>query len=117
MNMINKQVKKLSCLAKLSSTFSYGQGLSIRGYLKDITDQKEVSFQLNQTLNNIKDGYAFIDSNFNILEWNKSAERILKLEKKLVYNKNIYELFPEMADSYVFNKVKELFDSKSLTYI
>lgn len=113
LNMLNKQGKKLSCLAKLSSTFSYGQGLNIRGYLKDITDQKEVSFQLNQTLNNIKDGYAFIDSNFNILEWNKSAERILNLEKKLVYNKNIYELFPEMADSYVFNKVKELFDSKS----
>ncbi|MFY8109766.1 MAG: PAS domain S-box protein, partial [Bacteroidia bacterium] len=112
MNMLNKQGKKLSCLAKLSSTFSSGTGLNIRGYLKDITEEKEVSLQLDQTLNNIKDGYAFIDSNFNILEWNKSAERILNLEKKLVYNKNIFELFPEMANSYLFNKVKGLFDSK-----
>jgi PAS domain S-box-containing protein len=113
MNMLNKQGKKLSCLAKLSSTFTSGTGLNIRGYLKDITEEKEVSLQLDQTLNNIKDGYAFIDSNFNILEWNKSAERILNLEKKLVYNKNIFELFPEMANSYLFNKVKELFETKS----
>ena len=113
MNLITKHERKLTCLAKLCSTISSNNEVNIKGFLKDITDQKEVSFQLDQTLNNIKDGYAFIDSNFNILEWNKSAERILKLEKKLVYNKNIYELFPEMENSYLFIKVKELFETKS----
>ncbi len=113
MNLISKHERKLTCLAKLSSTITSNREINIKGFLKDITDQKEVSFQLDQTLNNIKDGYAFIDSNFKILEWNKSAESILNLEKKLVFNKSIYELFPEMADSFVFKKVKSLFDEKS----
>jgi PAS domain S-box-containing protein len=31
----------------------------------------------------------------------------------LVYNKNIYDLFPEMAESFVFKKVRTLFEEKS----
>jgi PAS domain S-box-containing protein len=112
-NLNCKNGKILSCLAKLNSTFQSNKLVNIRGFFKDITDQKEVSIRFDHTLNHIKDGYVFIDFNFYILEWNKYAEKIIGLSREDVIYRSLNEIFVDMVDTDLFKKVKVLMVNRS----
>jgi signal transduction histidine kinase/PAS domain-containing protein len=45
---------------------------------------------------NIEDGYCFLNTDFNIIEWNKSATKITRLDKIEVINRNFWNAFPSL---------------------
>jgi PAS domain S-box-containing protein len=62
-------------------------------------------------LNNISDGFVFLDNNWNIVFWNKSAERITSVPKESVIMNNLWVQFNLLPDSifYInYHKAKQV---------
>ncbi|HSQ87436.1 sigma 54-interacting transcriptional regulator [Romboutsia sp.] len=88
---------------KMDSVFINASDDSIKEaieYSKNLLDSLEEEKFNNEVLRNIldgvKDGIIAIDTNGNIILCNKSAKKILKAEKKDVYNKSILDIFSKM---------------------
>jgi PAS domain S-box-containing protein len=85
----------------------------IVGSLKDITEQKKVASKLQEKLllteslikdkehilASIADCFYVIDNNYNYLYCNQAMLEILKIEEKELIGKNIFQMYPSLANS------------------
>lgn len=67
-----------------------------KNLLDTLEDEKFNNEVLTNTLDGIKDGVIVIDTYGNIIIYNDGAQKILKLEKQNVINKQILKVFPNM---------------------
>jgi len=85
----------------------------IVGSLKDITEQKKVASKLQEKLllteslikdkehilASIADCFYVIDNNYNYLYCNQAMLEILKIEEKELIGKNIFQVYPSLANT------------------
>lgn len=71
----------------------------IYGSFKDIHASKLLVFQNREILESISDAFYAVDKNWKFTYFNKEAENILLKKSEFVLGKNIWELFPESAET------------------
>ena len=59
---------------------------------------------LESVLDKMTDGFVFFDNDWNIVFWNKSAERIIKKQAVEVVGQNVWDSFPETQDTIIFRQ-------------
>ncbi|NWF66910.1 MAG: diguanylate cyclase [Campylobacterales bacterium] len=104
----NDELTTLSCAFKTMAD-------SIKSYIKTQEEIQNVLFSEKEfaqtTLKSIENGVITVDNNFNILDVNYSALKLLHLDEKTILNKNIVNLFN--FDEEMKFKFLELLDSGS----
>jgi PAS domain S-box-containing protein len=63
-------------------------------HTEDITEHKQVEYQLRTTLESIGDGFFVCDGDWRFVYLNGSAERILGIRREEVLGKSHWEVFP-----------------------
>jgi PAS domain S-box-containing protein len=89
----------------------HGNIVQMHGTVKDITTQKKTEQALEEAeqkwrniLDSIADGFFSIDTDRNILYFNKAAERYSGKTKAEVLGKNFWEQFPRARKTFVYKK-------------
>ena len=67
--------------------------------LRDITDQKRLESELEQTLNRVTDAFNAIDTDWNFTYVNERAAELLNAEDRELVGKNVWEAYPSAAGS------------------
>ena len=60
----------------------------------------------NIIIDNISEGFCCLDDDFNIIEWNRSAENITNLSKREVQDKSFWSVFKSLINSTLFKDLK-----------
>ena len=63
--------------------------------------------QLEQTLNQIEDGFFIVDEQWKVLLFNKVAKSLLKEDRAEIIGTNIFEIIPAEANPIVVEKLKK----------
>ncbi|ELY47092.1 PAS domain S-box protein [Natronorubrum bangense] len=67
--------------------------------LRDITEQKRLESELEQTLNRVTDAFNAIDTDWNFTYVNERASELLNAEDRELVGKNVWEEYPSAAGS------------------
>ncbi|MDQ3049021.1 MAG: ATP-binding protein, partial [Bacteroidota bacterium] len=86
--------------------FLFGKCVRVYGSFQDINDRKMAEIALlkslddkNTILESIGDAFYAVDKDWNVTYWNKEAERMLGISKRMILGKNLWNMFPEFVDS------------------
>jgi len=87
---------------------------------KELTNLKEnielKEEQLRRIIENQGEGFALINTNFNIIYVNSAATKILKIDNKSIINKNISEFWSSEERSKIKDKIASLKGDESLSF-
>ncbi|RKS50564.1 PAS domain S-box-containing protein [Gillisia mitskevichiae] len=92
--------------------------IAIYGIHTDITDRKNYENELkrfndrvNNILESITDGFFSMTRNWIITYFNTEAERLLRIPKETIINKNLWEYFPDAKTSISFKNYSKAFET------
>ena len=95
-------------LDKDNKPFQY---LAIR---HDITEKKKsvesvikAFEEKNSILESIDDSFFAVNRDWTVTYWNRKAEKVMKIPREMIVNKNLWEIFEEKIDSISFKKYHE----------
>jgi len=77
----------------------HGKCQRIYGSFQDIHAYKLLELQIREILGSISDAFYAVDKNWKFTYFNKEAENLLLKKAEDVLGKNIWELFPAIADT------------------
>ena len=91
-----------------------GELIAIFGLHTDISERiahaaalRNYGAQINNILESITDGFFSVSRDWKVTYWNKEAENLLRVKKKTILNKNLWDYFPEAKQSLFYSKYKE----------
>lgn len=86
--------------------FQNGKCVRVYGSFQDIDKRKRTEQELlklyeerNTILESIGDGFFAVNAKWEVLYWNKMAEKLLKVPKTQIVGKNLWDLFSDYKDS------------------
>ncbi|MGM0945333.1 MAG: PAS domain S-box protein [Bacteroidota bacterium] len=89
--------------------------IRVYGTIQDITPLKKAKLELqsaleekNRVLESIGDAFLSVDKDWNITYWNKQAENIFKHERKKILGTNVWDSFPELKPTRIYQNFLHL---------
>lgn len=89
-----------------------GKCQRIYGSFQDIHASKLLELQIREILESISDAFYAVDKDWKFTYFNKEAENLLLKKAEDVLGKNIWELFPESADTVIRKVYQKVARSK-----
>lgn len=109
------EIKYVKVLGKLC--YQNGKAFKAQGTMQDITELKLIQQEknnylqrLNNTLENITDGYYLLNRNWIIAQVNFNCEKLFGIKKEDMENHHYLELFPEHQNLKFYAAYKKVFD-------
>lgn len=90
-----------------------GKCQRIYGSFQDIHDSKMLELQIRELLESISDAFLAVDRNWKFTYFNKEAENLLLKKAEDVLGKNIWELFPAIADTSIRKNFQRIVRTKN----
>lgn len=117
--IITKKKKERWVRAIGNAEMIEGKCQRIYGSFQDIHASKILELQIREILESISDAFYAVDKNWNFTYFNKEAENLLLKKADEVLGKNIWELFPETADTTIrkiYQRVARTKNKESFDY-
>jgi PAS domain S-box-containing protein len=115
----NGHIKFVRVLGKME--YLDGKLFKAQGTMQDITELKMMQLEkntylqrLNNTLENITDGYYLLNHNWVITDINFNCIKLLGLQRADIVNRTYLEVFPESANTKFYHSYKRVFQERVL---
>ncbi len=103
---------------------SSGKIQGLIGVVLDITERKLSEINLlkseeryRSTLDNMMEGCQIIDFDFKYIYLNQAAVNHAKMDKELLLNQSMLEVYPQIADTELYRMVKSSMENKKSYYL
>ncbi|RYY30198.1 MAG: PAS domain S-box protein [Sphingobacteriaceae bacterium] len=113
----NKEIKYVKVLGKMQ--YQNGKMFKVNGTMQDVTEltliqleKNKYSKLLNNTLQNINDGYCALNRNWIFTDVNPNCEKLLNLKREDIIGRNYLSIFPEAPKWNFYHFYKKVLDQQ-----